>query len=598
MSADQLLYPMEFSGHEEEWLEFDSLFQMPSGCLGSHSISADSISPRDLDQSFTDADFLNWNPDLALYSQAMFPELAGLEPPVEGLDQSALDLQQFINPNDVLQPEPSQTQFVDPGFDYASSFRYMVESQAALDTRCFSQKEKRRDASIALHLQRMQNAPWPDLSTPSLSSNYLSSPNWSESSLEATPCEASFNVTPASESQNSSPPSGPEPGAASMQLVLDLNMNRTMNVPKKQKPRSKAQRENYIKARKYGVCEKHRKQHKRCNCLEKAVAAHLDADVSRAGANTTANLHTNHERRLVNKSPQCSVQSPTSSVNNGLPRPPRQSIRVPQPDLSPTQPLVSPGGAQVIVKQMKGLPRPLARVSRPDMSPSQSLSSTGRDQVTVRKTLKLQKPNVFPTLPVQTFISPTGDNGSQTNCMSSPTSYNRAATQSAPLLVTSRGALNTPALYKDKDSQNTESQQSRLRISASRRTPRQLANTQSVLGSRGSLDVQGVQTTIAGTAITRGLGTARSSTVGLLSPWQGARAVSTITSFAFGHFATFASNLGAGRVARTTTTGLLSLWENSREVASWARSASSALGRLAIVSSRLLVQTRQEMGLL
>jgi hypothetical protein len=48
-----------------------------------------------------------------------------------------------------------------------------------------------------------------------------------------------------------------------MEMVLDLNMNATANVPKKQKPRSQAQRENYIKARKYGACEKHKKQHKR-----------------------------------------------------------------------------------------------------------------------------------------------------------------------------------------------------------------------------------------------------------------------------------------------------------------------------------------------
>ena len=233
MSADQLLYPMEFASHEDEWLEFDSLFPMAPENLGSNSTSVDSISPRELEQSFTDADFTNWESDPALFSQAMFPDFAGLDAPVPGLDQS-LDSQSFINPNDVLQPMPVlQPQFAEPSFeaawlpdaDYASSFRYMVESQAALDTRAFSQKEKRRDASIALHMQRMQSAPLPDPITPSLSSNHLSSPNWSESSLDFAPIGGSPNMNPASESQQSSPAS--EAGAASMQLVLDLNMNTT-----------------------------------------------------------------------------------------------------------------------------------------------------------------------------------------------------------------------------------------------------------------------------------------------------------------------------------------------------------------------------------
>ena len=61
--------------------------------------------------------------------------------------------------------------------------------------------------------------------------------------------------------QNTSVSEAPPPGG--MEMVLDLNMNTAANVPKKQKPRSQAQKENYIKARKYGACEKHKKQHKR-----------------------------------------------------------------------------------------------------------------------------------------------------------------------------------------------------------------------------------------------------------------------------------------------------------------------------------------------
>lgn len=269
MSADHLLYQTDFSDHRDEWLDFDSMFQLPSEYLDSDPASVESISPRDLDQSFMDTDFLNLDLD-TLCSQAMFPDLAGLEAPIGGLEQSA-DFQSFINPSD-LQPMPSQTGFVDPCCEnawfpeledpgYFSSFRPMVESQAAMDTRCFSPKEKRRDAAIALHLQRM-NAPLPEQSTPSLSSKHLSSPNWSEFSLETRTIPSTAPSTSASVSPTVSGSSGCEPGAP-MEMVLDLNMNTTTNVPKKQRPRSRAQREGYIKARKYGVCEKHRKQHKR-----------------------------------------------------------------------------------------------------------------------------------------------------------------------------------------------------------------------------------------------------------------------------------------------------------------------------------------------
>ncbi|KAL2822177.1 hypothetical protein BDW59DRAFT_106957 [Aspergillus cavernicola] len=360
MSADPLPCPIDFSGHQDEWLDFDSLFQLPSEYLESNSTSVESISPRDLDQSFTDTDFLNWGSDPAVYSQSLFPETVGYEAPMEGFGQPALDsLQPFINPNDVLQsvPQLSQDRFIESGFD-SSSFRYMVESQAALDNRYFSKKEKLRDASIALHLQRLQNAPLPDSNTHP-PSNQFSSPDWSVTPLELSPRERSC-PTPAtsfvsdSTQKSSSPTSESEPGPASMQFVLDLNMNTATNAPRKQKPRSKAQRDNYIKARKYGVCEKHRKQHKRCNCLEKAAAAHLNVNASCAGANTIGGLRTNHERALVHTSTLRSVQSPTRSANTGLQSPlARQPIRAPNPDLSPTllQSTVSPTGHDRVTTQ-------------------------------------------------------------------------------------------------------------------------------------------------------------------------------------------------------------------------------------------------------
>lgn len=575
MSADHLLYPMEFSSHQDEWLEFDSLFQLPSEYLDSNPTSVESISPRDLDQSLTDTEFLNWDSDPAMFSQAMFPEFTSCEAPVEGLDPSALDFQSFINPNAVLQPT-SQDQFVDAGSESAwlpetqdfgtpSSFRYMVESQAALDTRCFSQKEKRRDASIALHLQRFQDTP---------SNNLLSSPDWSESSLDVTQYERSSTTSttpPVSDSQNSSSPvSGSEPGTGSMQLVLDLNMNTTTNVPKKQKPRSRAQRENYIKARKYGVCEKHRKQHKRCNCLEKAAAAaagtsQLNVNASRADASTLSHLRTNHERLLATKSSlQRSVHSPTGFTNVDPLRPPTQPTRVPLPDLSPTHPL-APAGVrdQVTVRQPVDMRKP--NVSRtlpvqPCVSPTSHNRGTGvRDQVTQRQAVDMLKTNVSRTLSAQPFVSPTG--------------HNRATAQNTQLLVTtSGGLLNVPDVYRDKRSQSV---QQRTQISTQRSTqqpPRpqstglrsgdqQVRQTlhDSVgrlpVGSRGTLDVPG-----SGVADYPLLGC-------------------------------------ASTIVRRTATSLFSFWRDSLATSSAAASA-SFLGRLAVFSSKLYMKSRKGMGFL
>lgn len=70
-------------------------------------------------------------------------------------------------------------------------------------------------------------------------------------------------VTPTVSDDSASASPESDPAAGGMEFVLDLNMNATTNVPKKQKPRSQAQKENYIKVRKHGACEKHRKQHKR-----------------------------------------------------------------------------------------------------------------------------------------------------------------------------------------------------------------------------------------------------------------------------------------------------------------------------------------------
>ncbi|RDW72433.1 uncharacterized protein DSM5745_07605 [Aspergillus mulundensis] len=659
MSADQLLYPVDFSVRQDEWLDFDALLQLPTEYLESNPTSVESISPRDLDQTFTDTDFLNWDSDPAMCSQAMFPDFVGYEAPVEGLGQ-AMDFQPFINPNDVLQTAPPlSNQFVDPIFDNTclpdaqdfASFRYMVESQAAMDPRCFSQKEKRRDASIALHLQRMQEELVSEMNTPSLSSNNLSSPNWSELSLEMTPAQPSTapSTSPAAESQ-ASPRSLPEPGAP-MQLVLDLNMNTTTNVPKKQKPRSKAQRENYIKARKYGVCEKHRKQHKRCNCLEKAAAAHLNVNASLA-TTSTRSPQTNHERILLTKSPQRSVQNSTGSTNIGLPRPVREPVLVTRPDLSPTQPLATAGRDQHTIKRpvnaantggLSSLNQPV-QVTRPGLSPTQqSLAAAGRDQHVVRHSTNVQKPNVSPTLPVQTCASPTSHNrgSTQTTPQLSPTGglQNRGLPNGG---LPNGGLLIVPALFRHKEGLNKHVIRLKLGEEQPRQQQRQSAAPVAMSGSRGTLNVQNsrVASTVADATVTIPASTIVRQTLrqsvdtmcpsgsrGTLNVQnsinvQNLRVVDTTlvqhgSTTARQTLPQSADKSAAGSrgtlsvqnsrvvdttfvqrattAAHSTAAGLFSLWQGSSTLASSARQFFS---RVAVFSSKLYIQYRKGMGLI
>ncbi|KAL5343477.1 hypothetical protein BJX70DRAFT_354255 [Aspergillus crustosus] len=500
MSADQLLYPMDFSSQQDEWLDFDALFQLPSGYLDSNPTSVESISPRELDQSFSDSDFLNWDSDPAVFSQAMFQEFANYDARAGDLSQPALDpFQSFINPNEVLQPVPLASQDQCVGFDFDSawtpdaqsysSFRYAVESQAALDTRCFSEKEKRRDASIALHLQR--------------TGNQLSSPVWSESSLDVVSSERS-SMTPATSFESQASPSaasGSGFGASSMELVLDLNMNTTTNVPKKQKPRSKAQRENYIKARKFGVCEKHRKQHKRCNCLEKAAAAHISANDSSAGANTIAGLRTTHERVLLKTAPQRSVQSPTSSTDTGSLRP---LVRLP------------------------------VKITRQDLSqvPSQSSlpTSVGCEQVTVGRPNNLHKPTLPSTLPrEQSFIS--------------FTDHDRATPKSTQLPVSSGSPLQTPGLYRDKKNERAQCNKLRHSEERSRQVLQERVDLQTQPGSRSTLHIQ--QTSgVTDIPLTQRIGTlARQTAGGLFSFLQPASTASSFANSIFGRLVVFSSRL-------------------------------------------------------
>ncbi|OJJ72596.1 hypothetical protein ASPBRDRAFT_42319 [Aspergillus brasiliensis CBS 101740] len=289
MAADQLLQSIAHSTPGEEWFDFDNSFDIPYEGVGSNPTSVDSVSPKDLDLTFADFDDCNWGSSPGVCTQELFADLVNYDAPIEGFGGHALDTSQsMLNPTGSFHPMPTApTQgLMGSGVDdllspdmggvddpFYTTFRQMVELQAAADPSSLSSKEKRMEASIALHMQRLQEAAMQDLELSSDSSTTFPSPRWSDSA--ASVYQGGTCATPATTplpDVTRTPVSGSESAAGGMELVLDLNMNTTTNVPKKQKPRSQAQKENYIKVRKHGACEKHRKQHKRCNCLEKAAS--------------------------------------------------------------------------------------------------------------------------------------------------------------------------------------------------------------------------------------------------------------------------------------------------------------------------------------
>ncbi|RLL95627.1 hypothetical protein CFD26_102690 [Aspergillus turcosus] len=311
MSANQSLYHMEHPARAEEWVDFNNSFEFAPGYLESNPPSLDSISPKDLELVYSDADALNWDSEAAQWPQSAFSDLVTFEDPLIGSTEMPLDMAGF---SETVPPPPSFPEAECPvsafddtwsSFDASnmaenfyspSMYRQLIESQAAADPRCFSKKEKRLEASIALHLQRLQDAATADLNLSSDSCGSFSSPCWPDSTGSASESQSRGSPSSTSPSEpftkSSTPPSSrPSPVSGGLELVLDLNMNTTTNLPKKQKPRSQAQKENYIKVRKYGACEKHRKQHKRCNCLDKSASRVLnDSAVAALAQSTKAQL--------------------------------------------------------------------------------------------------------------------------------------------------------------------------------------------------------------------------------------------------------------------------------------------------------------------
>lgn len=149
-----------------------------------------------------------------------------------------------------------------------SAIRNVVCSKAAADPNCISRKEKRRDTAIELYLQRWRDASAEDAGfiLDSSMTNF-SSPRSAQGSLNtgATSLSPSTPASSISSSKVEVEVEAPrsKPAAGGVEMVLDLNMNASTCLPKKQKPRTRAQRESYINVRRNGACEKHRKQHKK-----------------------------------------------------------------------------------------------------------------------------------------------------------------------------------------------------------------------------------------------------------------------------------------------------------------------------------------------
>jgi len=260
MSTEHLFYDMDQSA-SNEWFDFDNFFEFPSGYLDSDPSAVNSISPEDYALPFPDLD-----PSWDLCSLPDFPDVTNYHSPIANAFENTAETAGVFGYTSSADPglfDPAAN--FDTTYDFQEDIRRMVEAQAAADPSCLSLKAKRRDAFIAIHLQRLQDSQT-DFEISSDSNTSLSSPwsdfiGWNDSPK---PSQPDSIIAPAVSTDGSASTS-PEPDTSGrgVELVLDLNMNAASNLPKKQKPRSLAQRENYIKARKYGACPKHRKQHKR-----------------------------------------------------------------------------------------------------------------------------------------------------------------------------------------------------------------------------------------------------------------------------------------------------------------------------------------------
>ncbi|KAK2759909.1 hypothetical protein FQN54_002644 [Arachnomyces sp. PD_36] len=231
------------------------------------------------------------------------------------LNPSALTENDSSSAGSSSRQEPRQNSDSDSFALLNSAFRDLVQAKAAADSRCVSQKAKQRDASIALHLQRLRaacdqteqllgnSAGDQGLGSEQISafggeaemfstqlqngtasgclssSGYCSTQNSPRSNCsnpsqrslpELSSCSETFSPSATQFPSTAQTPAGSqeihENGA--LEIVLDMNMNPSKSLPRKQKKRSQAQRERYQNVRKHGACLKHKKLKKLCTCFD------------------------------------------------------------------------------------------------------------------------------------------------------------------------------------------------------------------------------------------------------------------------------------------------------------------------------------------
>ncbi|KAL1968182.1 hypothetical protein VTN77DRAFT_2017 [Rasamsonia byssochlamydoides] len=308
--------------YADEWADFETFFNFHAydmdGSLDNQTDSMGCLFPQDQSLSTECLDL----PDMQFCGPAFEPFPVQNAPMDDSftdpnllfsstqtsqtLDYRIADVHSYQNMDFTLSP------FAEAGSEpfsqeTSAAIRDLVHVRATADPRCASMKEKRRDAAIALHLQRLSEAnlydagPVSDSKMENLSSpggNFYSgsvSPQSSQGSLPGLSRTAStYSVTTPASAFSSGEQQPSQSTVGGVEMVLDLNMNAATRLPKKQKPRTKAQIESYINVRRNGACEKHRKQHKKCNCLDKlATGTSPDAKVRKPlGISRTASDQT------------------------------------------------------------------------------------------------------------------------------------------------------------------------------------------------------------------------------------------------------------------------------------------------------------------
>ncbi|KLJ08724.1 hypothetical protein EMPG_15838 [Blastomyces silverae] len=169
-----------------------------------------------------------------------------------------------------------------------STLKDLALARAAKDTRPVSQRTKQMDASIELYLQLQndissgfqedcnpaaQSMVWQHSST-TVSDSSFDTNSFSVTGSPGSSTGTVPELSPASMTRTGSASAGPSrtappPATGGVEMVLDMNLNETTSLPRKHRPKTHEERQRYIAVRRQGACEWHRKQRKRCTCVDK-----------------------------------------------------------------------------------------------------------------------------------------------------------------------------------------------------------------------------------------------------------------------------------------------------------------------------------------